>query len=463
MKPIPPPKYTRDFYPQDITLRNHICNTWRSVSVLHGFAEYDGPIFEHAELYEVKSGEGILSELFSLEDRAGRRLAIRPEMTPTLARMVNQRINTLRKPIRWFSTPNCCRAERGQKGRLREFWQWNVDILSEPTNAQTIAAADAEAIAVLAAALQDFGLTPQDCTIHLAHRQLLACILELNNIRTPQELTAALAVMDRVEKLEPEPLAQYALQQGLSPEQLEHVLRICNTPHWLDALPTPEHRRAADPDLQARLDAAQQHLCELHNLLHAANLQTWCNTSFRVVRGLAYYTGLVFEVWDNQSQHRAIAGGGRYDNLLGLLGGPPTTGVGFGMGDVVLANVLAERNLLAAVREPAPTVYLCALADSANQADALTLAAIVRNARIDCEAALAPESDKRAFKAAENRKSPILLLALRENGQLLCRVRHLPSKTAHYPVLPDELPDCLNALLQTTAQNTKTPTHDRNF
>lgn len=336
MPRIPAPKYTRDFYPEDMAVRRYVTDTWRQVSERAGFKEYDGPIFELSELYEIKSGEGILSELFSFEDRGGRRMALRPEMTPTLARMVNERINTLPRPIKWFSMPNCCRAERGQKGRLREFWQWNVDIIGGDTSQQQ-ALADAECIAVAIDAMRAFGLGPQQVQVEVNHRGLLSLLLQRQGFESDAQKLAAFNLIDRLDKLPPEAQKAYAAEHGLSDQQYETVVRLTGA--------NDREQLCRQAGVEADVPEAS-HTDAVLAYLRQMGVSEFVRFNPRIARGLAYYTGIVFEIFDAGGEHRAIAGGGRYDNLLGLLGGPPVSGVGFGMGDVVLGNLLEERGLL---------------------------------------------------------------------------------------------------------------------
>jgi histidyl-tRNA synthetase len=360
------PKGTRDFYPDDMAWRNWITDAWRRVAIRNGFEQVDGPIFESLDLYKVKSGEGIVSELFHFTDRGERDLAIRPEFTPTLARMVAERANGLPKPIKWFCTPNLCRAERPQRGRLREFWQWNVDILGhDPAHTPL---ADAECIFTAIDFLADVGLTPQLVRVKISHRQTVRHILAKLGVGDDKMLDA-FDLLDRRAKISPEQFLADAGQLGLDGDRLTRFDEVCR-------------RKYAVGDLShlARSIGLEQAIGELEALddqLRAFGIADWCEYDLGIVRGLAYYTGTVFEVHERSGAERAMAGGGRYDQLIELFGGPPTPAVGFGMGDVVLTNVLIDKKLVPAEFAPRPQVFVIAASDAA----ALQLPAVVAELR----------------------------------------------------------------------------------
>jgi histidyl-tRNA synthetase len=322
-------KGTRDFYPEDMAVRNWIVDAWRRVSIRNGFEEYDSPIFEYLDLFTVKSGQEIAEQLFSFTDRGGRQLAIRPEITPSLARMVNARINALSRPIKWFSVPRVCRAENPQRGRLREFFQWNIDIIGSDS-----ILADAECIFVAVDLLREAGLTSQDACVRIGSRPLT--IAALGAAGVPAGLTdAALAVLDKRPKLSPEEFLKYAVDSGLRAEQVDFVRRFQDCTQVEQVAQMLAGRPGIDKDIAA--------LGELLDALAMMGVAEYCVLDLRIVRGLAYYTGVVYEVFDRGQGLRAVAGGGRYDNLLEVLGGPAMGACGFGMGDVVLGLLLAEK------------------------------------------------------------------------------------------------------------------------
>jgi len=325
---IQPVKGTRDFYPDAMRLRNWIADAWRRVSLRNGFEEYDAPIFEYLDLFTIKSGEEIASQLFSFTDRGGRNLAIRPEITPSLARMVNAKINSLPRLIKWFSIPRLCRAENPQKGRLREFFQWNVDVIGSDD-----VLADAECIFVAVDFLREVGLTPQDVQVRIGSRPLTIAVLAAAGV-ADEKTDAALAILDKRARVSDEEFARLAGEGGLTGEQIETICRFqdCRT---VEAV----REAMSDVDGGADIDA----LDRLMTCLDAMGVADYCALDLRIVRGLAYYTGIVYEVFDAAQSLRAVAGGGRYDNLLQVLGGPQVGATGFGMGDVVLGILLEEK------------------------------------------------------------------------------------------------------------------------
>jgi len=327
-----PVKGTRDFYPDSMRLRNWICDAWRRVSLRNGFEEYDAPIFEYLDLFTVKSGQEIAEQLFSLTDRAGRRLAIRPEITPSLARMVNARINSLPRPIKWFSIPRLCRAEKPQKGRLREFFQWNVDVIGSDD-----VLADAECIFVCVDFLREIGLAPRDVKVRIGSRALTMAALAQAGLAEARA-EAVLPALDKRAKVSDQEFRELVSAAGLEDAQIDAVVAFQDS----QDIPAVRERLAG-------CQAAQAALAELESVFRALNTMgagDYCVLDMRIVRGLAYYTGIVYEVFDAKQSLRAVGGGGRYDNLLEMLGGPRLGATGFGMGDVVLEILLAEAGRL---------------------------------------------------------------------------------------------------------------------
>lgn len=349
---IQAPKGTRDFYPAEMAWRNHLVDTWRKVSVRHGFEQVDGPIFETLDLYKVKSGEGIVSELFSFRRAGGDTdYAIRPEFTPTLARMVAAKANALPKPIKWFAVPNFCRAERPQRGRLREFWQWNVDLLGLEGPA-----ADAEVILVIVDLLAELGLRPEHVRVKISHRDTVKHILTKMGV-AEDKTVQAFDLLDRRDKITPEEFAKQAAALGLDEHRVHRFEQTCRLKYRAGDLAKMKEQIGGDEDLH-ELDA-------LDAQLHAFGIAEWCEYDLGIVRGLAYYTGTVFEVHEASGMERAIAGGGRYDQLISLFNGPATPAVGFGMGDVVITNVLADKGLVPKEVGARPDVFVFAATDGA--------------------------------------------------------------------------------------------------
>ena len=339
-----PPRGTRDFYPQDMAWRRRLIDAWCRVSVRHGFEEVDGPLFETLELYKVKSGEGIVNELFHFEDRGGRELAIRPEFTPTLARMVAARANSLTKPIKWFCVPTLCRAERPQRGRLREFDQWNVDILGSDSPV-----ADAECILVAVDLVRELGLGPHQVKVKISHREVVRQILLKLGV-ADEHMQAAFNLLDARDKITHEAFRDEAAKLGLDEPRVERFEQMCRRKYPAGDV---EHLRRS-----VGIDDGLSELDALDRRLAAFGLSEWCEYDLGIVRGLAYYTGLVFELHEATGVERALAGGGRYDQLIELFDGPTTPAVGFGMGDVVLTNILRDKGLLGADHLPRPDAFV---------------------------------------------------------------------------------------------------------
>jgi len=326
---IPPVKGTRDFYPPDMAVRNFIVDGWKKVSMRNGFEEYDGPIFEYLKMYQIKSGDEIVEQLFSLTDRGGRELALRPEITPTLARMVNQQINALPKPIKWFSVPRLLRAERPQKGRLREFFQWNIDIIGEDNPR-----ADAEVIFTTIDYLRKVGLTPQDIKIKISSRKLLAAALRAFGIDA-DDLESLYVLLDKKPKMPPNKFEVLLKDKVGDKKIVNKILDFMAVDNVLDI-----------PKINNFLEDDSEELNEVFVSLDQMKVEDYCVFDASIVRGLAYYTGVVFEVHDVAGELRAIGGGGRYDNLLRDFGGPAISATGMGMGDCVLEILLREKGLL---------------------------------------------------------------------------------------------------------------------
>ncbi len=308
----------RDFYPEDLSLRNHIFATWRSVAQRYGFEEYDGPPLESLELYTKKSGEEIVQQLYTFRDKGDRDVALRPEMTPTLARMVAARVQALKKPIRWFSIPQLFRYERQQRGRLREHFQLNMDIIGEAGPL-----ADAELMAAAVDIMRALGLGHGDVQLRVSDRRVLKALLGTRGV-TEGQLPTAFAVIDRSERVPKNVLEEMLRDAGFGKKETTGVFEVA-------ALRGPDALKAAG-------DAAEP-LGQAVQALAAMGLGDFVSIDLTIVRGLAYYTGIVFELFDAQKQLRAIAGGGRYDGLLDL------PALGFGMGDVVLGELLKERGV----------------------------------------------------------------------------------------------------------------------
>jgi histidyl-tRNA synthetase len=313
----------RDVFPDALARRRRILAAWQMVAARYAFEEYDGPPLESVELYTAKSGAEIVGQLYTFTDKGGREVALRPEMTPTLARMVAQRAAALKKPIRWFSMPQLFRYERQQRGRLREHFQLNMDIIGESGPL-----ADAEVIAAAIDIVRALGFGPKDVRVRLSDRGVLAAALTEGLGVLESEVSGVLGAFDRYEKSKE--AAEQAIAAVVTDERRAHRVR---------------EFAAALGDSRSLLELpAAGHLKECLAHLEAMGLADFVDVNFRVVRGLAYYTGIVFELFDAGGSLRAICGGGRYDTLLQHLGGVDLPMVGFGMGDVVLGELLESRD-----------------------------------------------------------------------------------------------------------------------
>jgi histidyl-tRNA synthetase len=310
----------RDFYPEDLSLRNHIFATWRSVAARYGFEEYDGPPLESLEMYTQKSGDEIVQQLYAFRDKGDRDVALRPEMTPTLARMVAARVQALKKPIRWFSIPQLFRYERQQRGRLREHFQLNMDIIGEANFL-----ADAELMAAAVDIMREFGLDPKDVQLRISDRRLLKALLLARGV-TEAQLPSAFAVIDRSERVPKDVLEEMLQEAGYGKRETAAVFEV-----------------AAVRGLKELMDMGEEAALPVRNAviaLESMGLGEFVQVDLTIVRGLAYYTGIVWELFDAKRSLRAIAGGGRYDGLL------DQPALGFGMGDVVLGELLKERGVV---------------------------------------------------------------------------------------------------------------------
>ncbi|MGQ0765427.1 MAG: ATP phosphoribosyltransferase regulatory subunit [Gemmatimonadota bacterium] len=319
----------RDFFPEDFARRAWLFERWRDVAHRFGYVEYDGPPLEPLELYTRKSGEEIVGQLYNFVDKGGRAVAMRPEMTPSVARMVGSRANSLRKPVRWFSIPQLFRYERQQKGRLREHFQLNVDIFGEAD-----VAADAELVAVACEVMRACGLGPGDVAARVSDRRLLAALLGACGVAESQ-LSAAFAAIDKVARDEKPALIRRMGTAGIEAGIAEEVLALVVESDFA-AL---RKRFSGSSEVVSALDRMDRYL----GLTEAHGVGSYIRLDLTIVRGLAYYTGIVFELFDIKGDLRAICGGGRYDSLLSALGGTDMPALGFGMGDVVLGELLRQR------------------------------------------------------------------------------------------------------------------------
>ena len=396
----------RDFYPEPLphtdvwsaAARKYIFDKWREVSRRYSFREYDGPPLEPLELFTTKSGDEIVGQLYNFTDKGEREIALRPEMTPTLARMAAAHERQYKKPIKWFAIPQLYRYERQQKGRLREHFQFNADIIGESD-----ATADAELIALLIDTLRSFGLTQEDFVIRLSSRNAWQEFFESRRKETKSESDSASAyefyqAIDKLERASPEETEKKLSSLGFS---------LAEVNQFIDAgKPTAE------------LDRILQNL-------GARGLGDFVKVDYRVIRGLAYYTGVVFEAFDRKGEFRAIAGGGRYDNLIKLISGGKVDlpALGFGMGDVVLYELLKARKLLP-LFEPGVDVFVL-VEDENLRAPSLKLVHDLRAGGASVEYSFTPAKPDKQFKRAQELKASFT--AKIENGST-ARVRNLKTR-----------------------------------
>lgn len=373
MKPLPG---FRDLFPEEFARRNYLVGRWRRTARSYGFVEFDGPTLESAELYRKKnSGGEILGQLYEFTDKGDRAVALRPEVTPTLARMVAARHREYPKPLRWFNVGTCFRYERQQRGRLREFLQFNCDLVGDAS-----AAADAEVIALLIDLLRSFGLGPRDFAIRLSDRSAWHDFMARHGVEKDRA-AEFLTVVDRMEKMPPEKTAELLNQFGIGLETLKEFIEKAEIPSLAPLL----------ADLEAR------------------GLRDYVRPDPGVVRGLAYYTGVVFEAFALQGNLRAIAGGGRYDRLLADLsdGASDLPAVGFGVGDAVLLELLNETPAAKALEDEtlkadAPVQVHLVIAAEERRREALALAQQLREAGWRVSFPFGPEKVGKQFGTAES-------------------------------------------------------------
>ena len=353
------PRGTRDFYPAEMAVRRHIESIWRDVSINHGFEEIDGPTFEHLELYTAKSGEGIVSELFSFQREGGdTAYALRPEFTPTLARMYAARAAQMPKPVKWFCVPSFFRAERPQRGRLREFFQWNADIIGDDSPR-----ADAEVIALTVGILERMGFTSDDVVVKLSHREAISKILIDLGVDEPKH-PAVFSLLDRKDKISSDEFTRRADEIGFNQDQRDRFAVLTDKSVGRDEIREKAAEIGVSPDHFVSIAYVEDYVTQL------VGRGDWVRCDLSIVRGLAYYTGTVFEVHAKTGTERAIAGGGRYDKLVELFGGPSTPAVGIAMGDVVIRLMLEDRGLLeeAEAYLPRPDAFVISALDDGGKA-----------------------------------------------------------------------------------------------
>ncbi len=367
-----PPRGMRDFYPEDMVWRNRVFDAFRAAGAAAGFEPYDACVVESYELLARKAGEEVGEQIYHFYDKSERHLALRAEMTPTLARMVAQRQHELSFPLKWTTIAQCFRYERTTKGRKREHYQWNVDIIGEDS-----VLAEAEVIGAACDALRRMGLSSKDFKVHVSSRKYLGDLLAASGIPASKHAQVFLA-LDKRGKMPDSEIAQMLADGGLGAGEVQATFAIMDTKSY-----------AASPEL-----------AELFRLAEIAGFADCLQFDIGVIRGLSYYTGIVFECFDTAGEFRAIFGGGRYDNLLTTIGGDPTSAVGLGFGDVVVTELLKAR--LGADAAKAKRGVAIGFMTPEQRDTALALAADLRRIGKDVNLALHPQKPKKFFSHADS-------------------------------------------------------------
>ena len=398
---------TRDFYPEEMRLRNWLFDNFTNASLLHGFEEYDAPVLEYEELYTRKQGEEITQQLYSFQDKGNRKVALRPEMTPSLARMVMARAGGLPMPIKWFSIPQCWRYERTQRGRGREHYQWNVDIWGT-----TEISADAELISVLVTFFEGIGLTAKDIVIRVSSRKVLEEVL--GSLDMEGDIFAQTCIIvDKMDKLSSD-----VIEDQLS--DLGHDSKVITTIQAVLGIKDMNSLQEALKDESV----AVSELNLLFDAIDSYGISEWVEFDASIVRGLAYYTGAVFEAHDRTGEFRAICGGGRYDKLLSTLGGKDLPATGFGFGDMVIMELLAEKNLIPELVSDIDDIVIPLNSDLRNAA--VMVAASLRNSGRTVDLVLEDKKMKWAFKHAERiGAARLVLLAPDEWSRKMVKIKDL--------------------------------------
>ncbi len=384
----------REFYPEDCAKKNYIFGVWRRAARSFGFSEFEPPVLEQLDLFTEKSGEEIKSQLFEFVDKGGRAVSLRPEMTPSLARMVGAKAAGIRRPVKWFAIGENYRYERQQKGRLRAFFQYNADILGEES-----LDADAEVIALLIESLRGFGLTENEFKLRLGDRTLWVLFLESAGV-PDAKIIPVLSVIDKLEKVSPEALREMTVAAldgtGLDADALVGKIKNFISLRDLDSM-----RAAfdADGELAERVDARIADWRKLVSILESLGVGAFISPDLSIVRGLAYYTGFVFEAFQTVGTGRALAGGGRYDNLVKKLGYQDMPAVGFGMGDVTVSDLLELVGKSGELRD-APDAYFVIGSENVRP-KALAIISALRRSGVKTDYPLKQASFGKQFKQAD--------------------------------------------------------------
>lgn len=400
MAAIPTPPGFHDFYPDDLLVRHYLFEVWRGVARRYGFVEYEAPVVEMTDLYRRKSGDEILSQLFHFTDQGNREIALRPELTPSLARMVAARPNDFRKPLKWFEIGACFRGEKPMRGRRREFIQFNADILGDPSPA-----ADAELIALVIDVLRDLGFLATDIKFRLSSRAAWQSFLDRQGITT-ENSAAVLGCIDKRER-DPKGSAEKLAALGVADADVAAFIA------------DPENARVA--------------LAPVLDDLAARGMADWVTPDLSIVRGLAYYTGTVFEVFDAAGEMRAVAGGGRYDNLIHVIsdGKVDLPAIGFAMGNIVVLDLIQQTGepkmrLDAWLQSQSAADVFVIIADENQRPAALATVQQLRNAGFSTDFPLGAARFNKQFQAADAVRATVAVIIGTEYPDL--SVKHLSSR-----------------------------------
>ncbi len=373
-----PPRGMRDFYPEQMAVRNAIFSAWKQSAIRFGFEPYDSCVVENLDLLKRKGGEEITAQLYTFKDKSDRDLSLRAEMTPTLARMIVAKENEWVFPLKWFTIAQCFRYERMSRGRKREHYQWNLDIVGE-----TSVAAEAEVVATALHALETMGLGAGDICVHVSSRAVLSDLMA--HLGIPREHHAAtFLALDKRGKVPDSEIASLLGESGLEAAHIESAFKVLGITSLEDVIALLGPSCSSTEQLQM-----------FFNLMGSYGLSDQLKFDVAVIRGLGYYTGIVFEAFDTSRTFRAVFGGGRYDNLLADLGGKPCTAVGLGFGDVVVAELLADRGKL-----PHPAEYkdlAVSFMEETQRGAALATAQSLRRNGQSVDLSLHPEKPKHFF------------------------------------------------------------------
>ena len=419
-----PYKGSRDFYPPDKYLHNYIFSKARQVVERFGFEEVDAPLIEPLELYLLKTSEEIVNQqIYSFEDKGGRNVAIRPEMTPSIARMVAKEIHNLTKPIKWYSIPNVWRYEQPGKGRLREHWQLNADIFGT----HDILWADAEILSIAIDILTSFNSTNQDFTVKLHHREILNSLFKDILHLDKKQIPSISRIMDKYNKISTDKFEEMLKKEGLSHEQIQILKTFLTQGDSFLSNFTPN----------IQMDAID-HLNKIIEILAITGKDQFIQLDTSIIRGFDYYTGMVFEVFDiDPSNRRSLFGGGRYDKLVGQITKQECNAVGFGMGDVTLQNFLEIHQLLPKIKTHIQ-VYVASFNTNEDKLHSHKIAHLIRQSGINVETTMDYRKLSNQYKTASDKKIPFVVLQGEEERKLnLVKVKDMKNKAEQTMALSD--------------------------